>query len=526
VEQTPEHPGRQENLSLAALLAIGLLVYLLGVGHDLPYVVQGDEVGYFAAPAARIAATGNLHPGWFGHPASTTIYPLSAVYRIWHASAHGGAWFSPDPRLIQTFEGRIGAALLLGRLLSVAYGAGALWATYRLGRRIVRGPGPLIAVALLIPVPHLILFAQMVRSDTATVFFAALGLWAIVRVLEEPSLAHQVAAGLACGVAISTKYYLGLLVAALLLADLIVLGRSRQRGELCPRVLATLLAGLAAVAVGFAVTTPFFLLDLPTAWRDLTGELRPAHLGADGLSAPQNLWWYLTVALPSVWGWGRYALALAGGAWLAARGNAAARLLLAFALLYLLGISASPLHWERWVFPILPVLALCAATAISRGVLWLRSRAHLPPRVPALLAALAVLGVCILPLWETIVLEIRQMRPSTMVLTRRWIDMQLPPGTVIAREEYSFPVNGSNLRLVGKYVLGERPLDYYLDRGADYIAVSSAIYERFYREPERYPEQIAFYEELDRSGDLVYQVVPDRWTSGPTVKVYRVAAER
>lgn len=247
---------------------------------------------------------------------------------------------------------------------------------------------------------------------------------------------------------------MGLLVAALLLADLAVLGRLRRKGAPQPRVLAAMLAGLASVAIAFAITTPFFLLDLPAAWRDLTGELRPSHLGADGLSPLQNLWWYLAVALPSVWGWGRYLLTLAGGAWLAWRGSAAARLLLAFALLFLAGISASPLHWERWVFPILPILALCAAAALGQGIGWLQTRAPLPRRATALLAALVALAVCALPLQQTVMLEAQQMRPSTMVLARQWLDAHLPPGTVIAREEYSFPVNGSSLRLVGEFVLG------------------------------------------------------------------------
>ncbi len=511
---------------LTLLLALGALVYLIGIGHDLPYVVQYDEVGFFAAEAARIAAIGNLHPGWFGHPGSTTIYPLAGIYRLWHIVAHGGPWLGPAPQLWQTFEGQIGTSLLLGRLLSVAYGVGALWATYRLGRAVVGLPSSLIAVALLIPVPPLIVFAQMVRSDTATVFFTVLALWAMVRVWEHPSLGRQSLAGLACGLAISTKYTLGVLAITLVLADAALLLWARARGAAIRPLLAPMLAGLGAVIVGFVATTPYFVLDFATAWRDLRLEMRPIHLGADGLSPAQNLWWYLSYGLPTVWGWGRYVLATAGAAWLAWKGDAAERLLLAFVGLFLVGISTSPLHWERWVFPILPVLALCVAVIIWQGVRWLGSRWRLADHTQALVATLITLAVCATPLAKTVQLEITQLHPSTMVRTREWLDTHLAPGTVIAREEYSFPVNGSNLRIVGGNALAERSLESYREEGAKYIAVSSSIYERYYREPERYAEQIAFYEALDREAELVYQIAPDHRTGGPTVKVYHLPEEQ
>ncbi len=517
--------SRRELLCLAALLLTGLIVYVMGVGHDLPYVVQGDEVGFFGYPAARIAATGRLHPGWFGHPASTVIYPLSGIYRLWHAAAHGGAWLGPAPRLLNAFEEQIGTALLLGRLLSVAYATGALCCIYHLGRRLFDGPTALLAVALLIPIPHLVLFAQMVRNDSATIFFGVLALWAIVRMLERPTAARQALAGLACGLAISTKYYLGILALILLVADGVLLWRAWAKRADRRALLAGIAAGLGAVVLGFGLATPYFILDFPTAWRDLRGELRPTHLGADGLSPAQNLWWYLSVALPGVLGWARYLLALAGAAWIAWRGSAAARLSLVFALLFLLGISASPLHWERWVFPLLPVLALGAATAILGGARWLGRRGGLSPHTVGLLATLVGLAICAAPICQTIELEMQQVRPSTMVQTRQWLDAHLPAGTIIAREEYSFPANSSALQLVGGSVLAERPIKHYIEQGAAYIAVSSAIYERFYREPDRYVEQIAFYEGLGVQAELVYEAAPDRWTGGPTVRVYRIQSE-
>lgn len=525
MEPSNESSNRHERWLLVGVLLLGVLAYLPGTLNDLPFVVQVEEVHFFGRHAARIAATGDLHPGWLGHPASTVIYPVSAVYRTWFAAAHQGSLLGSNARLLTQFKEHVGAFLLLGRLVSAVYGVGALWLTYRLSDRLFGRRVALLATALLVPVPALLVLSQLLRNDSATVFFTALALLAIVRVVERPTLRRQVWAGLACGLAISTKYYLGILAITLLLADGMVLWRARGERPEQQRLLAGVLAGLASVALGFGLSTPYFVLDFPAAWRDLQGEMRPTHLGADGLSPLANLWWYASVALPSVWGWGRYLLTLVGASWVAWRGSVSKRLLLAFAAMFLVGISGSPLHWDRWIFPTLPVFAIGAAAAIDQSVRWVRQDRDLSPRTGGYLAALVGLVVCLVPLAQTVQLQVQQVRPSTMVQTRRWLDEHISADTIIAREEYSFPTDGAPWQVVGGFALGQAPIEHYIEQGATLLIVSSGIYDRFYAEPDRYPAQISFYEELDARGVKVYKAMPDLWTGGPTIKVYYVGPE-
>ena len=516
--------GRERWLGVAILL-LGLLAYVPGVVNDLPYIVEADEAYFFGRHAARIAATGDLNPGWYGHPASTVIYPASCLYRVWYAAGHGGSLFGPAPGLLTLFGEQTWVFLLLGRLVSAAYAVGAVWLVYLLGRRLFHRRVGLLAAALLVPVPALIRLSQLLRNDSATVFFTALALLAIVRAMESPTLRRQAAAGLACGLAISTKYYLGILAITLLLANGVMLWRGRRDRAHLQETLAGVAVAMACVVLGFVASTPFFVLDLQTAWSDIVREMRPTHLGADGLSPVQNLWWYNSVALPSVWGWGRYVLSLVGIGWIAWRGTTATRLLLVFTALFLIGISGSPLHWERWIFPTLPVFTIGAAVAIDQGVRWLRQQRGLSPRTGGYLFALFALAISIAPLAETVPVLVRQVRPSTMVQTRHWLDENVATDTIIAREWYTFPADGAPWQLVGGFALGQQSVEHYVEQGATLLITSSGMYNRFYAEPERYPAQIDFYEELDARATSIYVAAPDRWTGGPTVRVYRITPD-
>lgn len=54
-----------------------------GIRKNLPYTAEANE-GTFVSLAMHIAASGNLNPGWFGHPGSTVIYPLAGMYHTWY----------------------------------------------------------------------------------------------------------------------------------------------------------------------------------------------------------------------------------------------------------------------------------------------------------------------------------------------------------------------------------------------------------------------------------------------------------
>jgi hypothetical protein len=67
-------------------------------------------------------------------------------------------------------------------------------------------------------------------------------------------------------------------------------------------------------------------------------------------------------------------------------------LLLAFLVLYMVGISLLPLHWERWLLQILPVLAIFAAFGLTTVARWLTAWLARPAWGHAITAALAAIA--------------------------------------------------------------------------------------------------------------------------------------
>ena len=54
------------------------------------------------------------------------------------------------------------------------------------------------------------------------------------------------------------------------------------------------------------------------------------------------------------------------------------------------------------------------------------------------------------------------------------------------------------------------------------MIVSSSMYDRFYAEPELYPAQVAFYNNLSEQAMLLQTFAPSLLRGGPTVKIYRL----
>src|SRR5438046_4256368 len=200
----PGVTGRAElphgRVLLGGIVALALAVHLVGIRNDLPYTPEIDEPLVVNA-AVRIGALIDTDPGWFGHPASTLIYSLAGVYRLWSVVAYHGPLVGRDPRLMDRFLAHSGEFYLLGRLLNVAFALAALPLLWAVGRRAFDDAAGLVAAWFVSLSPLAVEHAQMVRSDTSAAFFGLLALWLCLRCHEQPRLRRHVVAGLGIGLA-------------------------------------------------------------------------------------------------------------------------------------------------------------------------------------------------------------------------------------------------------------------------------------------------------------------------------------
>ena len=533
-QQTVDHvvprgfPARITGALLAAIMVVALVLHLWGIRRDLPFDPDIDEPQFVLA-AVRIAATGNLNPGWFGNPGSTLIYPMAAVYRAWEVVDRAG------------FMQGISEFYQLGRYVSVAYALLSIPLVYLLGRLAFAGSEPtegavvgLIAAWFSVLSPLAVEHAQVTRTDSVSVFFTLLTLSLCMLLYAQPTPWRALLAGAASGLAVSTKYSLAALVPVVLIVLAVALWRETHRPPLrasprraqpaasLPNVWGCLIAAAVAAPLAFVASSPYLFLDSATALANLRTEARSTHLGADGWSPLQNFYWYIASVIPTNLELPRTFLAVAAAALAGWRRQAGRLILLGFVFLYLVEVSLHPLHWARWIIPLLPLCMLFAASALYSLVAAAGSRFHAPAAVRVIALLLAIACISYSPARSIIAADVIHAHPSTQIVAREWVIQNLPPGSRIAQEWFTAPLDKTGFEVGRQLSLADHSVEQYARAGYRYVMVSSAIDQAYLNEPERYVTEIAFYNTLSTTARLLQQFEPSATRGGPTVRIYEL----
>lgn len=502
-------PSNQQRVCLLFLILAATWLYTWGLQRNLPYTMEADE-NIFVERAALMASTGDLNPGWFGNPGSTLIYPLAALYRFWYLW-HG----SPAPDLFSWFTAMSWPFYFLARLLSVAYTLLALCLTYQIGRCAFTPTTGVIGVAFLLSYPTILFHIKSVRTDSVGLFFATLICWGCLQLYRQRTDRQQILAGVAIGLGMASRYFLVLFTPLLFWLN----WQASDAQQSYPLLLRRLLIAALAIAFGFALSTPYFFLDFPTAWHDLTVEGRSTHPGADGLSPTENFLWYWREILQT------QALLVQSG--FAALGlililHQRALLplsLVGISIIFLAGISLSPLHWLRWAIPIFPLIALVSAhglAATGRRLLpSLQQRLYQPLLVGLTLIAVAIPGA------QSVQLSVQDATPSTRLTARFWLQRHLPAEARLIQEPYTALLLDDPRITTTPISLGaEQTVEEYRHAGYTHLVISSYMYDRFLREAARYPKEVAFYESLLQQRKPLVAFTPSWAQGGPTLQIY------
>ena len=222
---------------------------------------------------------------------------------------------------------------------------------------------------------------------------------------------------------------------------------------------------------------------------------------------------YLTTLLPQATGWPFAIVSLAGLTHIAWHGDREKRLLLLWAALYFLLVGSLHTKPIRYLYPLLPLLALFVADLCQK--LWRAA----PPRRQLGLALTAIVtlsttayGLAFAPIYA---------REDSRIQAARWLANHADSDAVIGLEKGAFTLhklidgahtgdlNMLNLFYTGPYMLCAQRVDYLHQRAQrlDYLALVDANrYRQFTAVPERYPVAAAFYQQLT-AGQLGYDEV-------------------
>lgn len=513
--------GRTGRLLILLILTLTSVLLMTGLRKDLPFAADVDEAD-FACKAIRMAQEGTLNPRWFGHPGSTILYPLTALYTVMHKVAPSWGVLEAPPRNRAVFEHKAWPFYLAGRLVNMAYFLGCILLVWRVGLRAFDNATALMGAWFFATTPFVILYASIIRTDLSATFFGLLCLLFCLRHAAQPSMSNRLLAGLAAGLALSSRYFMIALLPILPLAELAA-ARNYPPSRRALRWLGWSAALGLIVLIGFALTSPYAIIRHDITWRNVTGEARSTHLGADGLTPAGNLLWYFGTLLPRHIS--RAVIPLMGlGLLFTLRQRRTASLILAAnAGLFMVAICLPRLHWDRWIIPALPILFLFAAWALVVMFRWCHGRWSGLKQYEALLLALLAVVFSARALRHSVRESIQYAQPGTRVAAREWVMRNVPPGARFFQEGQSIALQGEPYVLDDHYALAPQWLKnpaHYLEY--DYIVANSRMYDRYFAEPQRYAREVAIYQWLFDHATLVAEFAPTHIRAGPVVRIYRV----
>jgi 4-amino-4-deoxy-L-arabinose transferase-like glycosyltransferase len=351
--------------SLAAITALAAALRVWGLRFGLPDVLARPDEEAITTIAARFVLIGP-NPNFFDYP-TLFMHVVAFIERSWP----GGQAVLDDtlPRLIS-------------RALAAGLGTATIPLVFVIGRRLVATRAGLLASACLAIAFLHVRDSHFGVTDVPMTFMVMLAFLVITCLPDERAPLWMTAvAAVLCGLATSTKYNAALIVVPLLIA----VWQRNGRGW-----------AYAIIAVGFVGG---FLAGTPYAWfarqkfvADLIGL--QSHLSS-GHATDEGLGWirHLTFSLRYGLGVPMLLAAFVGFAWLIASDRRTAWVVLAFPVLYYLGMGSGRTVFMRHMTPVVPFAALLAAFALDRAATFLSAR--LKPRTPVIALLVAIIAVAI-----------------------------------------------------------------------------------------------------------------------------------
>ena len=422
-------------IALAVVVLIGLWLRAPRVAEGMPYFYHADEANHFYR-AVRMLQTNDYHPYYFLKPTLCFYIRMPAIAGgfLWSAregeirrieeivrrdenDPTGILWTASHPRIVMW-------ARSVGTLFSLVM----ILATYGITRRVVASPWPAVLAALLVAcVPFLITESSRVAVDTLMAAFCLLSVWLSLRVMENPTASRAALAGLAAGLAVTSKYN-GLPIVAAPLLACVLSGRCSLRA---------MTAALGFSAVGFLIGTPYALLAVSDFLNGMAQEIVHYGIVGHGNATVEPGWPHAQRYL----GWlmgagGGVALTTAGivgaGVMLATRWRAALIVLVFPAGFIALMLSQRVAAFSNMV--VTPAFFAIAAACLVQ--LLFQYRARLPRAAGLALAPACVLVLAAQPTIKALEDRRETLAPETRHLASAWLLERTEPApeTVMAME--------------------------------------------------------------------------------------------
>ncbi|HEX5473707.1 MAG TPA: glycosyltransferase family 39 protein [Vicinamibacterales bacterium] len=406
-------------LALAGAVLLAFVARVPGLNGELGHQPLDVDENRLATNVKQFFVKGDLNHDTVEH------YPGAVFWMFSGASFIGYMHQLTSGAVVQPAHIPVDMFVRSARVANVFVGAAIVLLTGLIGRQVFNGAAGLLAAALVAIVPLSVDTSTVVRNDPGMVLAVVAAVCLALAALEREDSRWMAAAGVLAGVAAGIKYSAVFAVAPVLIA-------AAARGTPARRVRRTLLA-LAGCAIAIAVTNHFVWADFPNFLKQLADQVSITGRG-HWAATDDPAGFYVKILDRFGPGAPLLLLATAFAVFALAIGRARHLVFVSFPLLYLWFMTHRPSQFPRWVFPMVPFVAIAGAGALDwllrTALARVRDRSPRWSRPAGVLAAVVAVAVLWPALSAGAVSFSRRVTPPTHALAEAWL-RRVPKGTVV-----------------------------------------------------------------------------------------------
>lgn len=491
---------------LGFCLIMGLILRLWAIDFGLPFFRHTDEIFYLPI-ALKILHLQDLNPHYFHNPPLLT-YLYSTVMFLYFIFGKLLAWFTSMRDFVELYFSNMTSFLVIARTINALFGVGICLVVYKVGEKLFDKITGLIASLLVCSSFLMVRDSHYAVNDIPGTFFLILSFSYIVSIYTRGRLKDYILSGLFAGMAVATKYNMGIIIFPLVLSHFFVNRRIVLNRNFIWAILSCL--------VGFFLFCPWILLDYRTFWEQFAEQFMFSKRPWSGASStPSYIQYFFTL----LWGYGLlpFCFFIIGSVSLwRKREKRKLLLILCFPLFYYLLLGAMKLFFVRFAIPLIPHLCILSAY----GVISLAGRlSYMHRRVALTLLILVSIS-------QGVIFSCKHnyliSKTNTRILARNWINNNLPHGSKIVTEGYGPSlevyydkgrfmenINNHQVEKVGKK-LSQSSLDEYKQQDINYIITSSYVSKRYLDHPDKYTKENEFYITLEKEANQIFKTTPSQ----------------
>ena len=466
------------------LISSGVLFIFNGVNWGLPFRLHPDE-GFYINPAINFVRDRTMGP--FHHHGFLWVQIFAFAYRAF-LFVIGVSPENINDVGIDTFH-------LIARIITGLFLVGSTTVAYLIGKKYSKATA-VVCAFLIAFYPRFITHSHYAVPDIPSVFFMILFILIALNYSEKPGIGNLAGMAIITGLFIVIKYPGAILCATIAVSVVVHSIMDKEYFRIVKHGIMSVLLVVSTVLLLF----PWALIRFDAVRASYENEARSTHLGADRLSWGGNMMFYAHNYLIAS-GLILFVFFIIGCYFIIKDKQVFFKSFpLFYSLVFWIALSYMGLHWERWGLPMYITPLLISAIGITKGFEFIKSHHFFASRRKiysgafvsfAFIVAINFISGSAADLMQFVL-------PDTRVFAQEFNREHGITRENSIFEGYTTHQPGGPANFFGAF---ERVDDafYLRERHARYVLMSSSMFNRWRAEPDRFSDQVAIYEHIEKT---------------------------